>query len=216
MIKVKSFIFNPFQENTYLLYDDTRECVIIDPGCSNTNEQNALLSFVDAENLTPVQLINTHCHIDHILGNRFVADQWELSLSIHKDDLFLIQQAPQSAAMWQVAYTPSPEPEHFFDEGDQIRFGDSVVDILHTPGHSPGSVTFYDKNGQWVIAGDVLFQQSIGRTDLPGGDMDTLLRSIREKLFPLGDDVIVYSGHGPATQIGFEKLMNPFLQVSAG
>lgn len=211
MIQIASFTFNPFQENTYVLFDETKECVIIDPGCSNDRENKELRDFISSRGLKPVHLLNTHCHIDHILGNAFISREYKLEPEIHKDDLFLLHALLRTAQMYGVNAEESPEPSKFLDEGDQVKFGNSVLDILFTPGHSPGSITFYNKDEKLAIVGDVLFHQSIGRTDLPGGDYNTLIASIKNKLLPLGDDVKVYAGHMESTTVGAEKKYNPFL-----
>lgn len=211
MIQIQPFTFNPFQENTYILWDETRECIIIDPGCSNSFEQDELSGFIRSQQLKPVKLVNTHCHIDHVMGNRFVAEKFNLNLYIHKDDLFLLQNVENVGKMYGVPVVSSPEPAHFLDETQQLTFGNSSLQIFHTPGHSPGSISFFDKEGKMLIVGDVLFNGSIGRTDLPGGHYETLINSIVTKLLPLGDEVKVYSGHGPVTTIGKEKRTNPFL-----
>lgn len=211
MVTVASFTFNPFQENTYLLYDETKECIIFDPGCSNEAERKELTHFIAKNDLNPVRLINTHCHLDHVLGNGFIADKYNLSLEIHKGELPVLEHAPKSAAKYGVPMDPSPAPTKFIEEGDIITFGNAKLEALLTPGHSPASLSFYCKEDSFIIAGDVLFHMSIGRTDLPGGDFNTLINSIRTKLFVLPDEVKVYPGHMQATTIGFEKENNPFL-----
>jgi hydroxyacylglutathione hydrolase len=211
MISVKSFTFGPFDENTYILYDDTKQCVIIDPGCYDANEKRTLADFIDASGLKPVKLLNTHAHIDHILGNNFVAGKYHLHPEMNIHDVNLLKAAPTYGQLWGIHAEPSPEPEILLNEGDEVLFGNSVLHVLFTPGHSEGSISFYNRSTNFVIAGDVLFYGSIGRTDLPGGNFETLIKSIKEKLFPLGNDCKVYSGHGPETSIGFEKDNNPFL-----
>jgi hydroxyacylglutathione hydrolase len=211
MATVKRFVFNPFQENTYVLFDETCECVIIDPGMYDVDEENELKLFIKSEKLKPVILLNTHCHIDHIFGNRFVKDNFNIPFYAHRLEMDNLMNAPRFAPMFGVKMTASPEPDFFIDEKDSIQFGNTSLKILFTPGHSAGSISFFDESGSYVIAGDVLFQNSIGRTDLPGGDYDTLIKSIRTKLIPLGDNIIVYSGHGPETTTGEEKETNPFL-----
>jgi len=211
MIKVKNFRFGPFEENTYVLYDETMECMIMDPGCYTRDEKKALSDFIESEKLKPVKLINTHGHIDHILGNNFIAGKYKLDLEMNEHDVKLLKAAPVYGQMWGINAEPSPEPKTLLKEGDVVKFGNSSFEVLFTPGHSEGSVSFYNRENNFVLAGDVLFYGSIGRTDLPGGNFDILIRSIKEKLFPLGDNVKVYSGHGPETTIGFEKANNPFL-----
>jgi glyoxylase-like metal-dependent hydrolase (beta-lactamase superfamily II) len=212
MTHVVKFTFNPFQENTYLLYDDTKECIIIDPGCYEMHERQELLNFIQREELKPVRLLNTHCHIDHVVGNKFVADTYNLGLEIHEGEVSVLDSLETVAAMYGIANVEkSPAPARFIEAGEEIAFGETVLKTLFTPGHSPASISFYCKKDAFVIAGDVLFQQSVGRVDLPGGDGPTLIKSIKEQLFPLGDDVKVYPGHGRATTIGEEKVGNPFL-----
>lgn len=211
MITIQGFVFNPFTENTYILYDETKECILIDPGCSNEEERKELVEFIKEENLKPVKLLNTHCHIDHVFGNSFVAKKYNLGLEIHKEDLQVLHSLPQVSHLYGLNAEESVEPSNFLNEGDVVKFGNSSLEIFFTPGHSPGSISFYNKEEKFIIGGDVLFHGSIGRTDLPGGDHETLLNSIREKLFTLADDFTVFSGHGGETTIGFEKKNNPFL-----
>jgi hydroxyacylglutathione hydrolase len=212
MASVVSFTFNPFQENTYVVFDDTNECIIVDPGCYDQSERSTLKTYIDNHKLKPVRLINTHCHIDHVFGNRFVADTWNLGLEIHEGEVPVLESCPQVSAFYGVSYPdPSPMPERFIKENDTITFGETQLKALFTPGHSPASLSFYCAKDQFILAGDVLFYQSIGRTDLPGGDYDTLINSIKDKYFPLGDEVTVYPGHGPQTTVGTERRSNPFL-----
>lgn len=211
MLHIAKFTFNPFQENTYVLHDG-REAILIDPGCWNTPEQHELELYLTENGLTPKKLVLTHAHIDHILGNSWVHSRYGLLPEMHKADLPLLRNGPKQAAMFGVPLDPSPEPIHFIEEGDVISLSGHDLNVLHVPGHAPGHIALYNKEQKFVINGDVLFMNSIGRTDLPGGDLDTLLKSIREQLFPLGDDVKVYCGHGPETTIGMEKRSNPFLR----
>lgn len=211
MIQISAFPFNPFQENTYVLYDETKECIIIDPGCYTPIEQAELSTFIENEGLKPVRMIFTHCHIDHVLGSKYISERYKLLPETNKIELLVLEQAERSATMFGIRLEKPPVPEKFIDEKDVIKFGNSLLTILFTPGHSPGSLCFYNSEQKFVIGGDVLFHGSIGRTDLPGGNFDTLISSIKDKLFPLGDDVTVYPGHGPETTIGFEKANNPFL-----
>jgi hydroxyacylglutathione hydrolase len=211
MLYLKTFTFNPFQENTYLLYDDQGTAFIIDPGNSNASEDLQLKQFIEEKNLKLSRLLLTHGHIDHILGNKFIFDTFGLLPEMHKDDLFFIERMMQSAALYGLSAEPSPSPRKFLEEGDSIQLGDYTLECLHTPGHSPGSISFYNKENKLLIGGDVLFKGSIGRSDLPKGDHETLIRSIRDKVLVLGDDIKVYSGHGPATTTGLERQSNPFL-----
>ncbi|MBL6657486.1 MAG: MBL fold metallo-hydrolase [Flavobacteriales bacterium] len=213
MIKIQSFTFNGFQENTYILFDESKTCIIIDPGCYEENEKLKLEKFIVDNELEPVKLINTHCHIDHVLGNHFVAKKWGLDLEIHEKDLSTLHSVKDYCQLYGFHnYEQSPEPSIFLKEGDKIHFGNSSLDILFTPGHAPGHIVLHSKEQHFVIGGDVLFQMSIGRTDLPGGDYDTLINSIKDKLLPLDEQTKVYCGHGPSTSIGFEKMNNSFLK----
>lgn len=211
MISIHSFTFSPIQENMYILWDETKDCIIIDPGCYDDSERAILAKFIADEQLKPVKLLNTHCHLDHIFGNGFVSKKYSLKLEINKNDLRILDAFQMTCDLYGLNCDPSPQPSVFLEEGDVIEFGNSKLEILFTPGHSPGSITFYNREQKFMIAGDVLFYGSIGRTDLPGGNFETLMSSIKEKLFPLGDDFKVYSGHGPVTNIGFERKHNPFL-----
>ena len=208
---IQAFTFNPFSENTYILYDDTKECVIIDPGCSNEHERQEIVDFIKDEGLKPVKLLNTHCHIDHVFGNSFVAKKYNIGLEMHEEDLDVLHSLPQVSHLYGLDAEESIEPTTFLNEGDIVKFGSSSLEILFVPGHSPGSICFVSKDDKFIIGGDVLFYGSIGRTDLPGGDHELLLSGIREKLFVMEDDFAVFSGHGPETSIGFEKKNNPFL-----
>lgn len=212
-MSVAIFTFNPFAENTYILYDESKECIIFDPGCSNPDEQIQLTDFIESNGLKPVKLINTHCHIDHVLGNKFVSEKYNLPLTSHKGEIGVLSMQPQISSMYGIAYNPSPEITEFLEDGDNVSFGHTQLSVLLTPGHSPASISFYNEKEGVLISGDVLFQGSIGRTDLPGGDFATLEKSIKEKLYVLPDEVVVYPGHGPSTKIGIEKSTNPFVRV---
>lgn len=211
-MNIVKFVFSPFQENTYLLYDKTKECVIIDPGCYDENERNRLVELIESRDLKPVKLINTHCHIDHIFGNKFVSEKYNLPLESHKDEQQTIEYSKLAAQMYGLKLEESPAISVFWEEGDVITFGESELEVLFTPGHSPASISFYNRKGNFVIGGDVLFYESIGRTDLPGGNFETLATMIRTKFFTLPDETKVYSGHGGVTTVGHEKRNNPFLK----
>ena len=212
-MEIHQITFNTFQENTFILWDNTTDCIIIDPGCYERNEELELVDFINKNNLNPVKLINTHCHIDHILGNKFVSEKWDLELYMNKIDLPLLEGAGDIAKMYGFKnYKGSPYPKHYLEEGDILEFGESKLGILFTPGHAPGHICLFNKEEGFIVSGDVLFNGSIGRTDLPGGDFDTLIESIKTKLMTLQDETIVYCGHGPSTSIGRERLSNPFLQ----
>ncbi len=211
MLSVKSFTFNPVQENTYLLYNEEKECCIIDPGCYFPEEEQRLAQAIRSEGLKPVLLLNTHCHFDHIFGNKFVAETWGLVPHLHEKEMPVLERAEQSAAAWQIPFTAYQGRVAHIREGETVRLGEATLEILFTPGHSPGSVSFYNEKSGLLIAGDVLFNRSIGRTDLPGGNYETLIQSITTQLMVLPDETKVYPGHGPMTTIGFEKMNNPFL-----
>jgi hydroxyacylglutathione hydrolase len=209
---VSGFTFNAFSENTYLLHDATGQCVVIDPGCYERAEQEALQQFIEAQSLQVVLLLNTHCHIDHVLGNQFILDRYKVPFLIHETELATLRSVPAYAPSYGFArYTPA-EPTGFLTPGVPVRFGETELEVRFAPGHAPGHVVFYHALTSTVIGGDVLFQGSIGRTDLPGGDYATLLASIKSQLLTLPDETVVYAGHGPATTIGQERRSNPFLQ----
>lgn len=209
-MELKAFVNNPYQESTYIVYDETKQCAIIDPGMYTAAEQNTIVNFIKENGLTPVMLLNTHCHIDHVLGNKFIFDQYGLKPQFNKGELPLLQAVPAYAPQQGFNYELSPEPETFLPESGQINLGNSVLELLFTPGHSPAHLCFYSKVDGFVIGGDALFKGSIGRTDLPGGNHQILLESIKNQLFTLPEEVKVYPGHGPFTTVGFEKLYNPF------
>ena len=211
MLNIKEFTFNPFQENTYILYDSSKECAIVDPGCSNKDEEQKLVDFIESNGLKPVKLLNTHCHIDHILGNHFINTQYNLMPEYHSKETPILEGAKQMSQLYGIAYKESPLAKTFIEEGDKIKFGNTELSILFVPGHSPGHIVFINEEQKVIMGGDVLFYGSIGRTDLPFGDHETLIEMIKKKLFTLNDNYTVYSGHGPKTQLDFEKKHNPFL-----
>lgn len=213
MLTVKTFTFNPVQENTYVLYNEKKECCIIDPGCYFSEERDRLKTDIEKTELKPVLLLNTHCHLDHIFGNKFVHEAWGLDLHIHEKEKIVLANGPASGLRFQLPFENYEGPLIYIKEGENIKLGDDELEVFFTPGHSPGSVSFYHEAGGFVIGGDVLFNGSIGRTDLPGGDYDTLVNSIQTKFFTLPDDTKVYSGHGPVTTVGFEKMNNPFVKL---
>lgn len=214
MLTVESFVFNPFQENTYVLYDDTRACVIIDPGCYEPEEQQELKEYIAAHELTVVQLLNTHCHIDHVLGNYFVKKTYGRGPYLHALDEPVLRAVKSYAPNYGFNLYQEVLPEGYLAEGDYVTFGHQKMKILFVPGHAPGHVAFYHEAEKIVIGGDVLFYNSVGRTDLPGGNHDTLINSIHQKLFTLPDEVTVFPGHGPKTTIGYEKRTNPFCALT--
>ncbi len=210
MVRIKIFVFNAFEENTYLLVDDTGMTVIVDPGCYDAEEQHILKTYIEENDLKVSALLNTHAHIDHVLGNAFVKETYDSQLYMHKADFPVLHANPALAGMYGFPEYRMIEPDYFPEEGDQIKFGNSTLEVLYVPGHSPGHLAFYDRQNGYVVVGDVLFSGSIGRTDLPGGDFETLIDSIHRKLFSLDDEIRVYPGHGPVTEIGIEKRSNPF------
>lgn len=211
MITVKKFVVNPLRENSYLLFDESGKAIFIDPGFFYDEEFDEVTSFVADNKLEPVGIFNTHCHFDHIFGVEFVRKTYNLDFTCHQGDEFLIQRSVAQASMFGIEMSEIGNPDKYIAEGDKIQFGNSFLQTLHIPGHSPGHVVFHSPENRILMAGDVLFQGSIGRTDLPGGDHETLINNIKEKLLILPSDTRVYSGHGPETTIGFEKQNNPFL-----
>ncbi|MGO1520102.1 MAG: MBL fold metallo-hydrolase [Sphingobacterium sp.] len=211
MLQIKTFVFNPYQENTYVLYDENKNCIVIDPGMHNHREENEFKNFIDGNQLIPTQLINTHGHIDHVLGNHFVCETYNLIPQFHQEELPLIIQVQNYAPQMGIRYEPSPIPETFLQEGDRIQLGKEELTLILAPGHSPGHLCLYSAAHHFLIGGDVLFRGSIGRTDLPAGSHQQLLDSISHKIYTLPEETIVYPGHGPVTGIGEEKRSNPFI-----
>ncbi len=215
MLSVKCLTFNPVQENTYVLFNAQGDCCIIDPGSYFPEEREILRSFIEDSGLRPLLLLNTHCHLDHVFGNKFVYDTWGLPLHMHKNEDQMLDFAPQSGLMWQLPFDGYEGPRVYLDEGEKMAIGDDILEVLFTPGHSPGSISFYHREGGFVISGDVIFRGSIGRTDLPGGNFEALVESIRSRIFILPDETLLYSGHGPETTVGVEKRENPFVGEGA-
>lgn len=211
MIQIRNFVFNPFQVNTYVLYDETGEAVIIDPACYDKEEEAELADFLLKENLKPVLCLSTHTHIDHVLGNNFIFQEFKLKPVIHEAGLDLLKNAAYFGKAYGFHVKDVVQPESYLIEGQIITFGNSKLEVLYTPGHANGSVCFLCRSQKFVIVGDVLFYESIGRTDLPGGNYEMLANNIKTKLFVLEDEYKVYSGHGHETTIGHEKRFNPFL-----
>jgi hydroxyacylglutathione hydrolase len=212
MVKIKKFVFNPFNENTFIVWDDhSKECAVIDPGCSDEVEENELSEFIRNNDLIPKYLINTHCHLDHIWGCSYVKKKYNPEYLIPEDDLILLKNAGSQADMYNVQFNEPPSPDNFLSEKLKLSLGGSEVKLLFTPGHTPGEFCLYFPHENFCIVGDVLFKDSIGRTDLWGGDLNTLIDSITSKLLTLDDDVVIYPGHGEESTIGREKTKNPFL-----
>ncbi len=212
MIQVKQLVLNSFQENTYILYDHTGEAIIIDPGCYTQSDIDEVNWFVDSNQLVVKQLILTHGHIDHILGIESLKELYQVNCFVHPDDLPLIEISPKHGLMFGISLEKAPRIDGFLKEGDSISFGKSTIEVIHTPGHSKGGICFFLRDEKILFSGDTLFNGSIGRTDLMGGNYETLIESIVHKLFPLGDDVVVYPGHGNSTTIEYERKNNPFFQ----
>ena len=212
MFQIKAFTFSPIQENTYVLSNESGRAILIDPGCYFEEERQMLSQFLTENHLHPSLLLNTHCHLDHVFGNKWVHDTYGLILHRHPNEQQLFDMAPASGLMWNLPFTQYNGPFIDLEPGKMIGLDDDLLEVLYVPGHSPGHVCFYCREQGFVIGGDVLFRESIGRTDLPGGDHRLLLNSIRKELFSLPDDTVVYSGHGPKTTIAHEKKFNPFLQ----
>lgn len=213
MLDLVSYTFNPVGENTYILYNEQGECCIIDPGCYFQEERDELRTGIEKTGLKPVLLLNTHCHLDHVFGNNFICETWGLPLHIHEKERPVLDYAPQLGKDWGLPCDPYNGEIVYLKAGETIKVGEEELEIRFTPGHSPGSVSFYHQAGGFIIGGDVLFNGSIGRTDLPGGDFQVLFNSIQTQFFTLPDDTKVYSGHGPLTTVGFEKMNNPFVKV---
>ncbi len=211
MIKIKIFAFNPFDVNTYILTDENNECIIIDAGNCDYAENKELADYLTSNQLKPLRLICTHCHIDHILGNRFLFNEFGLLPECHTAEQMNLSSADSVSGIFGVPPPNSPKPEKWLNENDIISFGNSELKVLFTPGHSPGHITLYSESDKFIICGDVLFDGSIGRTDLPGGNYRQLIESINSKLFVLPDEVVVYPGHFKCTTIGKEKRSNPFM-----
>ncbi len=210
MIKIKEFVLNPFQVNTYILYDDSGECAIIDAACYEKNEKNQLTDFIREEGLKPVAQLFTHCHIDHILGSRFISKTYKLKPLTHKDSMPFLENSREYGKVFGFDVEKPIMPESYIEEGDVVAFGNQTLRVIETPGHAAGSLCFYHEEEGLLFAGDVLFKQGIGRTDLPTGNHDLLIKSILDKLMKLPENTTVYPGHGPATTIKDERS-NPFL-----
>lgn len=211
MISVKRFIFNGFQENTFLLYDETKECVIIDAGCYSDSEKQVIKNFILENSLKPTKAINTHFHIDHLLGIDFLKSEYNISIEGNKNEIDNINSSLDYASNYGFELKTTPNIDNYLCDNDTVKFGNSELKVLFVPGHSPGHLAFYSTEQKFVIVGDVLFKGSIGRTDLPGGDLDILMKSIDEKLLVLDYDTEVMPGHGSYTTIGLEKNNNPFI-----
>ncbi|MEY4049212.1 MAG: hypothetical protein RL262_46 [Bacteroidota bacterium] len=212
MITIQSFCFSAFQENTYVLYNELKEAIIIDPGCYTRIEEKILSDFIRKENLKPVLLLNTHCHLDHVFGNNYVSETYGLTAHIHPNEQIVLDRLPEAAAKWGAPTEAYKGAIQYIEHGEIIPFGNDPFKVLLTPGHSPGSVCFYHVEQDFIIGGDLIFKDGVGRTDLPGANPQDLIKSIREQIFPLPDSLTIYSGHGPETTWGREKIHNPYIK----
>lgn len=206
MLQVVSFTVNPFLENTYLIINQSKEALIIDPGMCNEKELSEFFRYIELNQIRPYKIINTHAHLDHIFGVTIVKEKYKIPFGIHRDEKTTLDNACDTAKLFGLELQAIPEIDFYIDENKPILFGDAILNILFTPGHSPGSIAFHAPQEDFVISGDVLFQDSIGRTDLPGGNFDQLIQSIKSKLFTLPASTKVYPGHGESTTIEREKL----------
>ena len=211
MLTIKLFEFSPIQENTYILYNEFNDCIIIDPGCYFDAEKDELVGYISANNLIPKMLINTHCHLDHVFGNKFISEKYNLTLQIHENEKAVLAFAPASGLMYNMPFDNYKGDVVLLNAGDTILLGKDVIKVLLVPGHSPGSLSFYCAEDKFVVSGDALFKNSIGRTDLPGGNHNQLIKSVKEQLLTLPEETLVYSGHGAVTKVGEEKRNNPYL-----
>ncbi len=210
-MKIKSFTFNPLQENTYVIWcEDTQNCAIVDAGNYDNAENKELRNFILENSLIPTLLLGTHAHIDHIFGNWYVKQEWNIPYLLHREDIPMLDRSITMAALWNLNYTPSTLPDAFLEAGQILTLGKCELEVRFVPGHAPGHVIFVNHEDRWVIGGDTLFRGSIGRTDLPGGNHKLLLDKITQEIFTLPEDYTIFSGHGPETNVGFEKTNNPF------
>ncbi|NMB36657.1 MAG: MBL fold metallo-hydrolase [Bacteroidales bacterium] len=211
MVDYKCFYFNDLRVGCYLVWDDTRECVIIDPGCKDNNELGRLEKFVKENSLVPVKILLTHGHFDHVMGVQMVADKWDLKVYIHPNDRDLALSAHESCSYFGFNMKPITSETVNISDNSTVEFGATKLKVIHTPGHTQGSVCFHYKKQKLLFCGDTLFAGSIGRTDLPGGNYDQLIESITQKLLSLDSLTRAMPGHGPETTIGYEYTTNPFL-----
>ncbi len=212
MSEIKIFEFNSFQVNTYIVYDESKECIIIDAGCYTENEKKLFTEFIDKNELVPKRLISTHCHIDHILGNTLASEKYNLGIEVHEEGVEFMRASIGYASVFGINVDKIQRPSAFIRENDIISFGNTKLSVIYTPGHAAGSICLVNDEEKYLFSGDVIFHNSIGRTDLPTGDYDLLLTSIKEKIMILDDDYKIYCGHGPVTTVGYERRNNPFLK----
>lgn len=210
-MNIATLVFNPIQENTYVVWDSTMECIIIDAGNNGSRENSALKNFIEQKGLKPVMAVNTHGHFDHTLGVEFLREEYGIPFAMSGKDKFLLETASVSGMVFGVQIGKLPEIDIDLDTLQSVKFGDTELQVIPTPGHTPGHVALYEPNTHNLFTGDTLFRESIGRTDLPGGDYTWIMRSILDKLLPLGDNVVIWPGHGEKSSIGHESLFNPFI-----
>ncbi len=210
-MEISKFIFNLFAENTYVLYDETKEAIIVDPGCYSDDEKESIINFIEKNNLKPIAIVNTHCHVDHILGVNFLKNYFNIDFWANKKDKYLLDSVAEIAEVYEFEIENKPEIDRHISASDEIKFGNSKLKILEVPGHTSGHLAFFSPEDKFVLTGDVLFKDTIGRTDLPGGNLDLLMNSIFTQILPLGDEVEILSGHGASSSIGAERKDNPFL-----
>lgn len=212
MLTIKEFCFNAFQENTYVLYNEKKEAIILDPGCYTKIEKAQLKQFLSQHDLTPTLFLNTHCHLDHVFGNNYISETYHLPVHIHPNEKVVLDRLPEAAEKWGVPTEAYIGEIKFIEQDEIIQFGMDQFKVLVTPGHSPGSVCFYHEKQDFMLGGDLIFKDGVGRTDLPGSNPLDLIKSIKEQILPLPDSLTIYSGHGPATQLGREKMHNPYIK----
>ncbi len=212
-MEVQSFVFSPLFENTYLIWDHTNKAIIIDPGCYEPYEFDQINNFIKEKNLAIKAIVNTHCHIDHVLGNQKLKQKYKVPLLIPENEVDNLRSVEAYAPNWGITHYEPATPDHLIENVGNISIGETELEVIYSPGHSPGHQVFFHRSEMKLIGGDVLFKSSIGRTDLPGGDHELLINNIKTKLFLLPDETIVYPGHGPTTTIGYEKKNNPFVKT---
>lgn len=217
MLTIETLVFNPFQENTYLIIDESGQTIIVDAGNYTAAEDNKLDQYIAARGLKPVLALNTHGHVDHILGIEHVCSTYKIPFAVDSRDEFLLEAAPSHGAAYGFNIASSPKIDLDLKGQSEIKLGEHTLQLIETPGHTPGHISIYDPQSKSLLTGDTLFRESIGRTDLPGGDYKVIMASILNNIVPLGDEVKIYPGHGPSSSIGHEVLYNPFVaEVIAG
>lgn len=211
---IKRFEFNPFSENTYILFDESKEAAVIDCGALDAEEWTQLNDFVQENNLIVKFVLNTHLHLDHAFGLFYLYKIYNIKPQYHRNEVEMLPNLNRQAEAFGISFPEESVPvENFLEEGDKVKFGNVTLEVIFVPGHSPGSLCFYSKKDNCIFTGDVIFRGSIGRTDLWGGDYSLLIHGIKEKLLTLPEETAIYPGHGPVTTVRYEKNSNPFLRV---